>query len=116
MYCGDISSDQYNQVKELLESRVREAAVRGWFPSEGAQVLNEASVIDTDGSVYRPDRVVKTGRSVIIVDYKFGEHNSRYERQMNRYMQLWTRMGYEDVSAYLWYVQTGEVVPVQASL
>ena len=116
LYCGDISSDQYNQVKELLESRVREAAGRGWFPSEGAQVLNEASVIDTDGSVYRPDRVVKTGRSVIIVDYKFGEHDSRYERQMNRYMQLWTRMGYEDVSAYLWYVQTGEVVPVQASL
>ena len=116
LYCGDISSDQYIQVKELLESRVREAAGRGWFPSEGAQVLNEASVIDTDGSVYRPDRVVKTGRSVIIVDYKFGEHNGRYERQMNRYMQLWTRMGYEDVSAYLWYVQTGEVVPVQASL
>ena len=85
---------------------------RGWFPEDRNAVLNEVSIIDTDGQVYRPDRVVKTGDKVIIVDYKFGEHYKKYERQMTRYADLWRRMGYADVSAYLWYVQTGEIVPV----
>ena len=69
-------------------------------------------VIDTDGSVYRPDRVVKDGGKVMIVDYKFGEHHRKYGRQMLRYADLWRRMGYSDVSAFLWYVHTGEVVEI----
>ena len=74
--------------------------------------MNEVSIIDTDGQVYRPDRVVKNGDKVIIVDYKFGEHYRKYEHQMNRYADLWRRMGYADISAFLWYVQTGEIVPM----
>ena len=75
-------------------------------------MLNEVNVIDTDGQVLRPDRVVKDGGKVMIIDYKFGEHYPKYERQMTRYADVWRRMGYEDVSAWLWYVQTGEIMQV----
>ena len=47
-----------------------------------------------------------------IIDYKFGEHYPKYERQMNKYADVWRRMGSEKVSAYLWYVHTGEIVQV----
>ena len=76
------------------------------------KVETEVSLIDTDGSIFRPDRVICDGDSVTIVDYKFGEHRSIYRRQLDRYADIYRRMGYADVSAYLWYVFTDEVVTV----
>jgi hypothetical protein len=44
-----------------------------------------------------------------VIDFKFGDHNMKYERQVRKYADIWRRMGYDDVSAFLWYVHTGEV-------
>ena len=86
--------------------------MEGWFPDNPEKVLNEVELIDVDGKIYRPDRVVVSGGKVVVVDYKFGERKRSYERQIAGYADLWRRMGYEEVSASLWYVQTGEVVDV----
>ena len=94
----------------LLEGISRMQDEYGWFPDEGAEILNEAELIDSDGLVYRPDRVILKDGKVVIVDYKFGEHRSSYERQLRKYADIWRRMGYGDVSAFLWYVHTGEVM------
>jgi ATP-dependent exoDNAse (exonuclease V) beta subunit len=80
----------------------------GWFPEDASQVYLERDVIDTDGQVYRPDRVVVRDGRVIIIDYKFGDHYNKYERQMKRYADIWRRMGHTEVTAVLWYVQKGE--------
>lgn len=115
LYDGQITEDQVPVISDMLATRINEAEKFGWFSSESADVMNETSIIDTDGQVYRPDRVIRTGGKVMIIDYKFGDHYRKYERQMNKYIQLWRRMGYEDVSAFLWYIHTGEVVQVGAS-
>ena len=107
---GEISSDEQPEVEELLSRRIEEGVARGWFPDDPDKVLNETSLIDSDGQIYRPDRVVMNGSDVIVIDYKFGEHHRKYERQMAGYADIWKRMGYENVSAVLWYVQTGECV------
>ena len=83
-----------------------------WFPENAERVLNESSLIDTDGQLLRPDRVIVNDGRVMIVDYKFGEHHRSYERQLRKYSDIWHRLGYKDVSAYLWYVHTDEVVKV----
>ena len=72
--------------------------------------MNETELIDIDGNIYRPDRVVVSGGKVIVIDYKFGEKENRYRRQVRKYADIWRRLGYEDVSAVLWYVQTGDIV------
>ena len=55
----------------------------------------------------------KEGRAVV-VDYKFGlKRQSRYGRQVARYMELLLQMGYADVSGYIWYVGIGDIEPVQ---
>ena len=107
---GDVSPEEAESVMSLLSQRIMEAAQYGWFPDERTAVMNEISLIDTDGCIYRPDRVVVKDGKVMIVDYKFGEHRSSYERQVKGYARIWKRMGYEDVTAFLWYVQTGEVM------
>jgi ATP-dependent exoDNAse (exonuclease V) beta subunit len=109
---GILSADEARDARELLCERLESVSARGWFPEDRDKVLNEVNVIDTDGQILRPDRVVKDGGKVMIIDYKFGEHYPKYERQMTRYADVWRRMGYEDVSAWLWYVQTGEIMQV----
>ena len=109
---GQLSEEQAADALDLLRSRMDAVADRGWFLPDPVRVLNETSVIDSDGQVYRPDRVVISEGKVNIVDYKFGEHNPGYEKQLKRYADIWRRMGYGEVTASLWFVHTGEIVDV----
>lgn len=109
---GELTESQAEEACELLSMRISEVSDRGWFPNQGAVVYNETELIDTDGSIKRPDRVVVSDDEVVIVDYKFGEPDPRYASQVRRYADIWRRMGYGRISAMLWYVHTGEVVEV----
>ena len=109
---GELTGSEADEAYGLLSERIAAAADRGWFPSDADRILNEASLIDTDGQMCRPDRVVIADGKVIIIDYKFGEHHRIYERQLKKYAGIWSRLGYEDVTSYLWYVHTDEVVKV----
>ncbi len=109
---GEITSGEAQEAEKLLEERIASAARRGWFPGADARILNESTIIDEDGGMHRPDRVIISDKKVIIVDYKFGDHYKKYERQLRKYTDMWRRMGYNDVSAFLWYVHTDEVVEI----
>lgn len=110
---GEITSDEAEKAYGHLKSAIEDIHGKfGWFPEDGAEVLNESELIDTDGNVYRPDRVVIAGGKVSVIDFKFGDHHIKYERQVRKYADIWRRMGYDDVSAFLWYVHTGEVRPI----
>ena len=109
---GEVTRIEAEEAYRLLSERIAAAADRGWFPSHAERILNEASLIDTDGQICRPDRVVIADGKVIIIDYKFGEHHRAYERQLKKYAGIWSRLGYKDVTSYLWYVHTDEVVKV----
>jgi hypothetical protein len=110
---GLLTENESQTALEHLTRAVSDVAERGWFPDSPDALYNEASVIDTDGSVYRPDRVLVQDGAVTIIDYKFGEHRRSYERQVTRYMDMWRRMGYADVSGFLWYVDSGNVVELR---
>ena len=94
----------------MLTAKLAEVQERGWF--DGGEVLNEVSLVNSDGNIYRPDRVVIRDGRVAIIDYKFGEHNNRYIKQLDRYADIWHKMGYEYVEAYLWYVVRGDIVSI----
>ena len=110
---GALPADDRESVLAFLGGRLDDVASRGWFDGEGAEVLNEASLIGTDGREHRPDRVVlRTDGSVVVVDYKFGRPEAEHRDQVARYEDLYRRMGYGEVSGFLWYVESGEVVSV----
>lgn len=107
---GLLTSEEAAMAEQLLTSAMSFAEKYAWFAPDLDITYNEASLIDTDGRVYRPDRVVIKQGKVSIVDYKFGEHHASYERQVKRYMDIWRRMGYARVEGFLWYVDRNEVV------
>ena len=109
---GLMEPEEAERVRDLLEEWMERVKGYGWFPERPERVLNEAELMDSDGNIWRPDRVVIAEGKVSVIDFKFGEHHLKYERQVRNYADLWRRMGYEDVSAFLWYVQTGEVMQI----
>lgn len=109
---GELPASEQAATLALLQERLAAVASRGWF-SPDARVLSEAAVIGPDGREYRPDRVVlHPDGSVDIIDYKFGEPNPAYHRQVQRYMNLYRAMGHAKIAGCLWYLETGEVVTV----
>ena len=102
---GQYTSDEAEAAFELLESRI--AAHPEWFdPDRAAKCFNEVSIIGADGREHRPDRViVSLDGSVRIVDYKFGEQRDSYRWQVKKYAELYRKLGYDKVSASVWYVR-----------
>ena len=109
---GQLTDSEAEEVEDMLASSLSRVMDRGWFPDDRKKVLNETAIIDSDGKIYRPDRVICDGDRVIVVDFKFGVHDDRYIRQVRRYVDLWRRMGHAEVSGFLWYLPSGEIVEV----
>ena len=107
--CGDISEEEFMPVLSLLRARLDEIKSYGWFDCPVIEVMNETTLIDAKGRMCRPDRMLVKDGKVTIIDYKFGEHYHKYEDQLKDYAEIWQSMGYREISAFLWYVHTGEV-------
>ena len=91
----------------------RRSGARHWFDGT-FRVLNEASIVDGQGEIYRPDRVLvsQDGIRVVVIDYKFGQPYADHRRQVRDYVDLLYGMGYPSVEGWLWYLKTEEVVQV----
>jgi len=100
---GQLSAAEGENAFKLLSSRIDTHPE--WFSSRG---LNEVGIFDIYGHEKRPDRVIIKDDEVTIIDYKFGEHSpeseSIYRKQVAGYMQIFSSLGYNNVSGYVWYV------------
>ncbi|MBP5317579.1 MAG: Dna2/Cas4 domain-containing protein, partial [Bacteroidales bacterium] len=105
---GVLPAAEAPQVEADLSEAIASVAAHHWFDS-GNTVYNELSIINTDGNVERPDRVIMRNGETIVVDYKFGEERKGYRWQVGRYMKLLRQMGYSRVKGYLWYVKNNKV-------
>lgn len=100
------------EMQELLTKKLMQPQVAQWFAS-GLKVLNELSLMDKDGTVHRPDRIVMDGDHVIVIDYKTGGDHKGYRPQVARYMRILKQMGFNNISGYLWFIETDNIVEVQ---
>ena len=109
---GELTTDEKLTLHQLLSQSLSLPEVRDWY-SGNYQVLNEQQVLHPSLSFIRPDRVMINGDTVVVVDYKFGESiESKYVKQVQRYMNSIKGMGYADVQGYLFYVTLQKVVKV----
>lgn len=103
---GSLDAQDSLDAYRLLSARI--AAHPEWFPSsddKDVQVLNEASVFASSGKEYRPDRVILRPEGVIVVDFKFGHPEDIYLRQIGNYAAIYRQLGYDVLSAVIWYVE-----------
>ena len=107
---GSLAPEDAQAARELLARGI--ASHPEWFPtaSDGsAEVYNEQSIFSPKGREFRPDRVVVCPEGVRIVDFKFGRREERYRSQVSGYASLYRSLGYNVLSAAIWYVEDDEV-------
>ncbi|MCM1293469.1 MAG: UvrD-helicase domain-containing protein [Bacteroides sp.] len=122
---GQLPEDEAEKVEAFLRRRLSEPEVKGWF-DDFKKLKLERPMHMSSGEAGRADRIVWTADGhVDVVDYKFAraekdkdDHlkvRNEYKKQVRGYMESLRSMGYENVRGFLWYVDTGEVVPVSES-
>lgn len=96
-------------IRKLTHHAFSLPQVQDWY-SGNWHLFNECDIIWQErGELHtrRPDRVMMRGNEIVVIDFKFGKQNKKYNKQVQGYMQLLTRMGYlkENIKGYLWYVE-----------
>ncbi len=112
LYDENISREK---TETMIRKRLQTPIVKDWFSGRWT-VLNECSILSVEnGKVieHRPDRVMKDGDQVVVVDFKFGKPKEEHQRQVRQYMDLLHSMGNENVKGYLWYVYPNKIEEVE---
>jgi len=109
---GRISEDESKTVEEEMQYFWNLPETENWF-FDDARVLNETTILIPTGEQYRPDRVIIRENEATIVDYKFGDKESKtYIQQVKQYMNMIAEMGYQ-TSGFVCYVSLGKVEIVE---
>ena len=101
------SREMEEEVRKLTQKAFALPEIQDWYSGHW-QLFNECAIIYKEDGVLqtrRPDRVMMRNGQVVVVDFKFGKPNKKYNKQVQGYMQLLTRMGYTNITGYLWYVE-----------
>ncbi|MDI9522791.1 MAG: UvrD-helicase domain-containing protein [Bacteroidota bacterium] len=104
-------NERASKVEELTRSlSIREVA--DWYTGKYT-VLNENQLLHPGARISRPDRVMIGEQEIIVADYKFGKsRDSKYNRQVHRYVDTIKAMGHQQVKGFLFYVELGIVEEV----
>lgn len=110
---GEFSHERAGQIKKLVDKALTNSIVASWFEPHWRLYTENAMILPGMNHIKRPDRVITDGRRAVVVDYKFGKVVKKsYITQIEEYKTLLSQMGYETVEGYIWYVDSGDVVPV----
>ncbi len=84
------------------------------FFSAGLEVFNEYTLLDEEGHAARPDRVVRDGKRLRVLDIKTGRPHDGHSDQVRKYMRLLEAVEHGPVEGWLLYAAEGEVISVEA--
>jgi ATP-dependent exoDNAse (exonuclease V) beta subunit len=103
---GLITFDQKDIVLKTIQEIVNHPEISVCFES-GNRVLNEETIIQKEGKVLKPDRVVITpDREAYLLDYKTGLSNPKYKQQVEEYQSAIENMGFKVLKKALVYIGT----------
>ena len=109
---GELSSSELAELRGQIDKTLDTTIAGEWFDGSWDHLLNERNIIRPNNSSKRPDRVMIRGREAVVIDYKFGEESSYYNKQIASYIEELQKMGYASVKGYIWYVPIGKIVQI----
>ena len=105
----ELRPPQEEEIRELTRKAFSQPQIKDWY-SGAWQLFNECDIIWQENGALRnrrPDRVMMRDGVIVVVDFKFGKPNKKYNKQVQGYIELLVRMGYDvnTINGYLWYVE-----------
>ena len=97
-----------DDIRHLAHKAFSLPEVQDWYSGKW-RLFNECEIIWQENGklkTRRPDRVMMHNGETLVVDFKFGKPNKKYNHQVQSYIDLLVRMGANPASikGYLWYV------------
>ena len=103
VYKGVIDDGEPEIINELALQVINHPQLESYYHAD-VQVYNERDMLDEQGGIIRPDRLVIVNGSAVVIDYKTGVPKKKDEDQINNYCtQVGTHLKV-DVSGYLVYL------------
>ena len=109
---GKIDANEVIAIREKVNVLLKNTHFLSYF-AEGIQ-FNEQELIDQDGKLLIPDKIIQRDEDIIVVDFKTGQATPRHKKQISEYIQTLKQMGYKMVRGELFYTEEAEIVHVQA--
>lgn len=108
----NISAEEQKQLTEILNSIFEISIVNEWFKPNN-KVYTEIGIIEKNGKVHRPDRVIIKDNNVTVIDYKTGQEDiGKHKNQLTKYMNLIKDMNFKNIEGYLLYTDLMKVEKV----
>ena len=108
---GLIAHSQKDIVQRTINEIVNHQDLQIYFSKE-YKILNEKTIIQKEGNLVKPDRMVLSADNTIyLLDYKTGSHQTKYQYQLENYQNAIEKMGFKVTKKALVYIgETLEVV------
>ena len=97
------SDTEKKELVNTIREIVNHTLLRPFFV-KNLESYNERELLDIDGKIHRPDRLVFKEKTVTIIDYKTGGHTKSNETQINGYAKILEEMGFEVENKILVYI------------
>lgn len=106
---GLIAMDERERILKTVSEVLTHPLLMRFFSNE-VSVRTEPRILEADGNISRPDRVISDGEELVIIDYKTGSRSGSHLKQIERYGGLLQEIGYRKIRKLLVYL--GEKVDV----
>lgn len=109
---GKISLSRCNELKTEIELLLQNPDTTSWFDGS-YKVLNETSLLGSKFGMLRPDRVMLSNNTALVVDYKTTDKESTmHQKQVEHYCTIIKEMEFDKVEGFVWYLKNNKIVPV----
>lgn len=112
---GSFNPNEATQLKQQIQSWLTQPVFQSWF-NRSWTVRTEVPVLTPQGEYRRMDRLMTNGKHTVVVDFKSGTPAPADQDQVREYIGLLNQMQMPNVSGYLFYTRTGEIVEVTPQL
>lgn len=107
---GNIDIHLESKLNELIHQAYQDKDLLALYRK--GEHLNERSFIVERNKILRPDKLILSSELTAVIDFKTGEKNKSYEKQVKEYMQTLHEVGYSNIKGYLYYVSGEGLVEV----
>ncbi len=113
---GLIASTSQSSIERLVQRALAQPQASEWF-SGRYELYTECTILyrDEQGMVshMRPDRVMRDGNRIIVVDFKFARERKEHHQQVSNYVRQLRAMGHAHVEGHLWYMYENRICEVK---
>ncbi|WP_333599612.1 UvrD-helicase domain-containing protein [Flavobacterium sp.] len=103
---GLIVASQRSTVEKTIQEIVNHQDLQLFFSSQHT-VLNEKTIIQKEGGLVKPDRMIINHKEIYLLDYKTGSHQAKYTLQLENYQNAIEKMGFKVTKKALVYIGDG---------